>query len=485
MTWLRGRMLDAAGFAPWVLRDHPPPPQVLRRTLLTRLEPWDAWYLSRTSDRLVAEPELDRWLADDLEVDHDVGLVVRQGLPHDVEVAVALLRATPPRALEVFPARIGMAKQVLDAHPDEDRYVFREDEVIAVDAATRLRPGDIVIVGTDMPCFRSGVVDVAGLDTAADVYEQPFDDREPLAVRLASGAPSDPGGDIMEELLADIGTLTEELPKDGRPRRARLAGRLDALAGSLGPPQDQRVREAAQRLTGRRLIDVEVVIGQDATGETPAWVVVADTGRWLSDEELRQTWTRRSGPVALTDHEQGVARRVADIASRLHLDDPLVESLRTSGTLHDEGKRDERFQSMLRGSEEPDDLGPLAKSGARSPSEARAAITRSGLPSGWRHEQLSAVWAWSHMSVAPDVDRSLVTRLVGTSHGRGRSSFPHAVSGLVGDDDSALAVARDLYDEGAWDALIERTEAEWGVWGCAYLEALLRAADGQVSGEGG
>ena len=41
-----------------------------------------------------------------------------------------------------------------------------------------------------------------------------------------------------------------------------------------------------------------------------------------------------------------------------------------------------------------------------------------------------------------------------------------------------------LFDEGGWDELIEITQVRYGVWGCAYLEALLRAADCQVSGEG-
>jgi CRISPR-associated endonuclease/helicase Cas3 len=50
--------------------------------------------------------------------------------------------------------------------------------------------------------------------------------------------------------------------------------------------------------------------------------------------------------------------------------------------------------------------------------------------------------------------------------------------------DSADEIAAALFDEGLWDELIERTHVRWGVWGCAYLEALLRAADGQVSAEG-
>jgi CRISPR-associated endonuclease/helicase Cas3 len=53
---------------------------------------------------------------------------------------------------------------------------------------------------------------------------------------------------------------------------------------------------------------------------------------------------------------------------------------------------------------------------------------------------------------------------------------------LLGDDCGADATA--MFDAGEWDELIEHTDREWGVWGTAYLEALLRAADGQISREG-
>ena len=43
---------------------------------------------------------------------------------------------------------------------------------------------------------------------------------------------------------------------------------------------------------------------------------------------------------------------------------------------------------------------------------------------------------------------------------------------------------RELFDLGGWDDLIEQTQQRYSVWGCAFLEAILRAADGQVSGEG-
>jgi CRISPR-associated endonuclease/helicase Cas3 len=87
--------------------------------------------------------------------------------------------------------------------------------------------------------------------------------------------------------------------------------------------------------------------------------------------------------------------------------------------------------------------------------------------------------AWE--AIASAADPALVARLVGTSHGFGRSGFPHTAAELVPDAD---ARARELFDLGGWDDLIEQTQQRYGVWGCAFLEAILRAADGQVSGEG-
>jgi CRISPR-associated endonuclease/helicase Cas3 len=120
----------------------------------------------------------------------------------------------------------------------------------------------------------------------------------------------------------------------------------------------------------------------------------------------------------------------------------------------------------------------------------RQARGKGGLPDRWRHEQRSLVDSWEAVH-ADNVetklgDPELALRLIGTSHGHGRSGFPHTSAELAGPQESAdwLEVAADLFDFGGWDELIERTHLRYGVWGCAYLEAVLRAADCQISGEG-
>ena len=82
--------------------------------------------------------------------------------------------------------------------------------------------------------------------------------------------------------------------------------------------------------------------------------------------------------------------------------------------------------------------------------------------------------------------RELIVRLVGTSHGHGRGVPIHGGRDLVGESEAASLrdAAEGLFDEGGWLELLDRTDATYGVWGCAYLEAILRASDCQVSKEG-
>ncbi len=117
---------------------------------------------------------------------------------------------------------------------------------------------------------------------------------------------------------------------------------------------------------------------------------------------------------------------------------------------------------------------------------AVVAAFASALRQGWRHEQLSVAYAVAELGT--DDHAAVVARLVGTSHGYGRPFFPHGPAGLVGGEshpDGVLAAVNSLYRTGAgWSDVLERTDERYGVWGIAYLEAVLRAADGTVSEEG-
>lgn len=498
LNWLREREADPAGLAPWALREHPPPPQRLRRTLLQRPELADAWMWSRTNDELFAEPDLDLWLSDDLSADHDIGIVIRRDLPDDPATAVALLRELPPMDHETIPVQIGLARRRL-ADLTSPIYRVRDDEVLPYNRAVRddeqgpgvardLRPGDIVVVDTTAAIFTvvggMPVLTATGGDCGDDVLER-RDRTDPgqfvFLLGRGSALDLDRSGDeeiksAIAHVLATAADLTpnELASKQGRQAIAKALAKLEPL---LVDPT--RVHHAISFLKGR-LKDVDVTIFADDSDGPPTRLLITDNRRMIHDESARQRWTRAEQRVALRAHATSVAERARLIGECLGLG-PYAELLARAGLHHDDGKADIRFQRSL--DPELTSSEPLAKSGMATQREIRKARAQSGLPSLWRHEQLSVLMAWNALDDLTSTDRGLVVRLVGTSHGYGRPGFPHT-SAELGGDPRLRDLARHLFDEGAWDHLIERTHADLGVWGYAYLEALLRCADGQVSGEG-
>lgn len=487
MQWLRRRAGTNAGLAPAAIWADPPPPAGLPRLVLGRPEVADVRLLARTAERLFAEPDLELWLADDLARDTDVAVVVRAGLGRGAGADLALLRATPPRDPEASPAAIGVVRDLLarDGEVAAHAYRWRAGELDVLDAAD-LRPGDLVVIDERAAWFTHGVVDPEGVERAPDVLED-GDDGAPLVLRIGPGMPLDAAirGPAIGRLLERVGDAVAVEPADGRPRRAAIATALaeaaeQAVQGGFSDAAG-RLRQAARLLRGR-LADVAVTVGPPDAEGVPAWIVIVDQRRQLSGEEIRQTWTASPVPVGLAEHEAQVAARVRKIAARLNLGTVDAASLEGAGAFHDEGKRDSRFQRLL-GADPTDRAGPFAKSGRRTPAEYRAAAAASGLPTGWRHEQLSAVAARAAENLPIGCEAELVVRLVGTSHGHGRTSFPHPTARLLSDGHPLAPTSVALYDRGEWDQLVEATHRAHGFWGCAYLEALLRAADGQVSGE--
>ncbi|MFI7033539.1 type I-U CRISPR-associated helicase/endonuclease Cas3 [Microbispora hainanensis] len=485
LTWLHGRQADPRGLAPWALREDPPPSQRRHRTLLQRAELGDAWMWARTSDQLFATADLDLWLSDNLAEDLDVGVVVRQGLPTDPVAAIELLRALPPFDYEAIPVRINTCRKRID---DISTPVFlvRDDEV-SIYSTGDLRPGDIVVVDASSSIFTvidgMPVVDQTGSCAAADVLEGPADpETGQFVFRLGHGPFLDPAtcnDDETRTAIAHVLTVATTLMStdglDSRRARTDLADALDKLTPVLAEPVADKVRAAIQVLRKARLKDFEVHL----LGEPPATLLITDNRRMVHDETARQQWTPRQR-VPLQAHAAAVAERARITSDQLGLES-LSTLLELAGLHHDDGKADPRFQFSLdpqRTSEQP-----LAKSDMSTLRQITQARAQSGLPAGWRHEQLSVLACWSALAHLPTGDRDLVARLVGTSHGQGRHGFPHTATELTGDD-TYRELARLLYDEGEWDHLIERTHSTFGVWGCAYLEALLRAADGQVSSEG-
>ena len=448
--WILARAADN-DLSPLAVSEAPPPVESPRRSLWQRPEPWDIVLWSKTSMNLVVEPELDLWIRDDLEHDVEtVGIVLRDlaGLP-DATACEALITAVPPRDCEVFPVTIASARRVVDrlakaaGGPVATSVLWRAGQVLAdwqatvigeADGSRTLRPGDLLVMDSSVPLLTVGVVTEDGKERELPV---PYGQLGCVAVV----------------------TDSEEL--------RRLAILESDELSAMFPDES---------------VEWPPGWNQDGTG-APAWMVRRSIVAPDDESDERSAWSV-SQRVLLADHNAAVADRAGQLARGIGLEATPASALEEAGSWHDVGKEDARFQRLLwrrdpRGGE------LLAKSGGRTGSlrSIRRAWADAGLPPRWRHELASAAAYWERTAAGgPEQNiRDLVTRLVGTSHGRGRPLFDHDPVTAGPDHRSAL---ESLVGEGEWESLIARTDRTWGPWGTAYLEALLRAADCTISAEG-
>lgn len=460
-AWLES--LVDADLSPWAMLQSPPPAQTRQRRLLSPFHREHARLLANTSDALFEEPDLAFWLRDSLEGDVEpVGVVLRQmvagmviGMVVGAEAAMspladdtlayALLAETPVDAAEVFPTTVGTARTMVDRVLNSEVlgrvFYWRGDELSQAALDYRPRPGDTIVLDAQHPVTRQGVITL-----------DPPEQAEKLATRWGTQDTTVFLAERGDELCRDLAGL----PLD------EIQEAYDAIAG---PGSQVTVPEVR------------------SDGDSLAWVVVRPAREVVADSEARQEWSS-SHAVLLGAHQTNVADRARALAESLGLPAALGDALEMAGAHHDDGKLDARFQESRL--ENDDQSAPLAKSGRDSAQVTARRRGRVDLPRGWRHEQVSAVSVWAS-PVAEGCDRDLVTRLAGTSHGCGRPFFPHGFHSLLASDADHrwVQAARDLFETGAgWAAILARTEHRYGIWGSAYLEAVLRAADCMVSREG-
>lgn len=499
---------------PWSVHRHPVPESDLPRRSLQRLELWDGEFFAATSEQLVAEKDgagVELWTKDSFDQGLDVSIVVR-GLPPDDAMASKVLELLPPEPLEMLPAGLSTTRKALDRYLREaDSQVFRRyfvwnplEKSAAVfrrSAEERsgvirgLTPGSTVIVDSTAPLFRERVLVEGGTERLEDVRAEAERYRAgslssdvlftPVLVQVSGGEerplweePYDALGESRSKEIFSILTEEELSEEEQQARlqeemtnifRNQQAGKMEAESGTSDP-------ETA-------LPALDMVLNDVAS--PTLGIIVATSPRWDGFEESYEASSRKE--VDLADHNAAVGERSEHLATVLNLHPSLIEALKTSGFLHDRGKEDLRFQAVLRLSDNLSPTSaPLAKSRRRSRRKEGQIRSRYDLE-GWRHEQLSA--AIVDADLPPDhPHRNLIIRLVGTSHGFGRSIFRdnagHLIHPLSGVSDSTASAARRLFDRGLWESLIDTTHRNYGYWTCAYFEALLRGADAAVSGEG-
>lgn len=455
---------------PAAMVKYPPVQSSPERLLYQRPEWPDLLEFSRTDENPYDEPDLDLWLHDSLDAETAMGgVIVRDNLPSNTSAAMEILKTSyfAPSDRETFPANLKILQEILDYQDEHGvkprKFLYRQGEISLWQDADHgeensqsLAPGDVLLLDTgSVPFTNQGIaVTQRELPSTKDKLEAvPF----PKSIKL-----------YVYEKCAD---------------REKDFGEYLGLS-----PEEVAELLDTQGTDGKKKMIVSELTTEAEDGqEVISWYAVVTDEESVEDSDIAQELVL-AGPVLLDDHQNDVAERTRQLAENLGLAPEFSEALELAAKYHDEGKRDLRFQQML--GADPD-AEALAKSGHRSVAEAYRARSRSALPRGWRHEQLSALMV-AALPEKVGEHRDLVLRIIGCSHGHGRFSFAHDAGFLLkegylpeGTDYEALKEqATRLFNVGYWDNLMEQTSRTYGPYATAYLEAVERAADAQISREG-
>ncbi|MFC4507402.1 MULTISPECIES: type I-U CRISPR-associated helicase/endonuclease Cas3 [Streptomyces] len=316
--------------------------------------------------------------------------------------------------------------------------------------------------------------------------------------RLQSGDDQEPATEVVRDLLtAVIDLLPTDLPEPtGTDRFTQyLLGRLVLLRGGVA---QWDTSTSTRRGVGH------VVIG-DTADDLRLLLIPPRTRSGLlervpgvSDEEADSSSLTR--PVGLAQHGKAVGARAASFAQRAGLPHPAIAATAIAGQAHDCGKQHPRFQTMLCGGDAllaealPE---PLAKSGLDPADLAgrRTAARLADWSPGLRHEALSAAavqhWLNNEPQMATGLDKNLIIHLVAAHHGRGRPLLPPVADPdpvevectMPDGQQITLSSAAMGVDWGGPDRFATLTD-QYGPWGTAMLESIVRLADMSVSEEG-
>ena len=485
----------------------------------------DLW--AQTAPIPIADPEVGFFLHGTERAPAEVSIVWRadvdaDDLHGDADRLSALLRLVPPRAAETLAVPLWVASKWLQGGfsrldaiadvPEQEvesreaattrarktpRMAFRwaghgEARTGCIDH-TQLRPGDLLVVpasygGCDAfgwhPESEEPVEDLA--DLAAVAYR-----GRRYAIRVSMNLVPEHCWPATQAAIADC--------QNGHDLAQRVLDALPAASAEPGASDPLRQSLAAALESGGRISVHDDVY---APGQGLVLLVEASTpaskqhwGESVTEDDSLSNLS--AGPISLEAHAKDVQGYAWRFAQTLGLPSEISADLKLAAYLHDAGKADARFQILLAGSDPwnlPDDR-VLAKSSRGS---GKVLWQQAGLPVGWRHEALSVQLAQQHPDFAKAHDPALVLWLIGTHHGLGRPFFnfcdPHDMQGSQRQIQESLGItdpgrppspgpqssAFD-YEGEDWASLYAKLKTQYGIWGLAHLEAVLRLADHRAS----
>ena len=197
--------------------------------------------------------------------------------------------------------------------------------------------------------------------------------------------------------------------------------------------------------------------------------------------------------VPLQEHLDGVKKRAEAYARGCGLSMELVDAIQNAAWFHDIGKADSRFQAMLRGGNRWLKGELLGKSERipKSRSEYEKVRIAAGYPRGGRHELLSLRLIEKDLARFLKEERlsDLVKHLIESHHGHCRPFAPvvveekpvnvsYRIEGVLLETSSKTDLGQ--IGSGVGERFWGLTR-QFGWWGLAFLEAVVRLADHRQS----
>jgi len=430
-------------------------PSPLRPELTRALvEAWSMTSLKRHSGR----PEVGPWLRGFVRDEPQTTVVWRTHLPvrtHGKAVTnreiEELFEAAPPHASEMLDTetyrvfrwlanRHKNLREALSARPDEseDGHVAPlDDENVVAIALTS--SGDVLRVFrmADLSVAER-LCDLAGATLVVDAR----------IGGLRNGLLNDTEATLPRTVDDGSPWAADDTTSNRAPSMVRFRVRTADVGGETAPEEPWRIRH-------------KFIAKLSSDDEPMRWIIVE---KWLHDgatEEDRSTGRKQK----LDEHQLWTESRARILAKRHDLNSVYTRMLTATARRHDEGKRERRWRLAfgVRGKV------PYAKT------ERPADLA---LLDGYRHEFGSLLFAIKEkrFQALPEDLRDLALHLTVTHHGFGHPTI--STRGYEGAPTSALK-------EHAQEVALRfiRLQKQWGPWGLAWWEALLRAADQQASRE--